>query len=154
MLNRKVLVGHITFHLSQEYSMMVLQSIEQACRQLGLQFSSSLATSDAEWIQQTQSMIAAGAKAIIYNCPSVSIIPSWQKYVTIIRCLATYFGLTAETFLVILDHTGLLTIHPCLMNKLSSLVLLFQKMRDNGKTNSSTYKPALPMQPFQLLSSI
>lgn len=31
-------LGHITFHLSQEYAMMVYQAIEQACNQLGLTF--------------------------------------------------------------------------------------------------------------------
>jgi len=130
------LVGHITFHLSQEYSMMVLQSIEQACRQLGLQFSSSLATSDAEWIQQTQSMIAAGAKAIIYNCPSVSIIPELAKICNDNKVfLATYFGLTAETFpgdfgpYWVIDNTPMSDEQTFL-----PLVLLFQKMRENGKT--------------------
>ena len=68
------LVGHITFHLSQEYAMMVYQATEQACKQLGLKFKGALAESDAAWIEQTQSMIAAGAKAITYNCPSISEI--------------------------------------------------------------------------------
>src|SRR4030065_1059904 len=59
----KFLIGHITFHLSQEYAMMVYQADEQACKQLGLEFIGALASSDEEWITTTESMIAAGAKA-------------------------------------------------------------------------------------------
>jgi ribose transport system substrate-binding protein len=75
----KFLVGHITFHLSQEYAMMVYQADEQACKQLGLKFIGALATTDEEWITTTESMIAAGAKAIIYNCPSVAVMPELAR---------------------------------------------------------------------------
>ncbi|NLJ38981.1 MAG: sugar ABC transporter substrate-binding protein, partial [Candidatus Atribacteria bacterium] len=130
------LVGHITFHLSQEYAMMVYQSIEQACRQLGLQFKGVLATSDAEWIQQTQSLIASGAKALIFNCPSVSVIPELARICNENKVfLATYFGITAETFpgdfgpYWVIDNTPMSDEQTFL-----PLVLLFQKMRENGKT--------------------
>src|SRR5690606_7593399 len=89
------LVGHITFHLSQEYAMMVYQAIEQACNQLGLTFKGALAETDAAWIEQTHSMIAAGAKAIIYNCPSVSVIPELAKICNENKVhMATCFGVT------------------------------------------------------------
>jgi ribose transport system substrate-binding protein len=130
------LVGHITFHLSQEYAMMVYQSIEQACRQLGLKFKGALAQSDAEWIQQTQSLIAAGAKAIIYNCPSVSVIPELAKICNENKVfMATYFGYTGEIFpgdfgpYWVLDNTPLSdeqTYFP--------LTILLQKMKENGRT--------------------
>lgn len=130
------LVGHITFHLSQEYAMMVYQSIEQACEQLGLKFKGALATSDAEWIQQTQSLIAAGAKAIIYNCPNVSVIPELARICNENKVfMATYFGYTGEIFpgdfgpYWVIDNTPLSdeqTYFP--------LVLLMEKMKENGRT--------------------
>lgn len=130
------LIGHMTFHLSQEYSMMVYQSIEQACKQLGLQSKGILAQSDAEWIQQTQSLIAAGAKAIIYNCPNVSIIPELAKICNENKVfMATYFGITGEVYpgdfgpYWVIDNTPLAdeqTFFP--------LVILLQKMKENDRT--------------------
>ena len=49
--------------------MMVQQANKQAAEQLGLQFQSALATTDAEWIEITESMIAAGAR------PSLTTVP-------------------------------------------------------------------------------
>lgn len=131
----KFLVGHITFHLSQEYAMMVYQSIEQACNQLGLAFKGALAETDAAWIEQTQSMIAAGAKAIIYNCPSVSVIPELAKICNENKVhMATYFGVTGDVFpgdfgpYWVVDNTPLSD-----MQTYFPLVLLFEKMQQNGK---------------------
>lgn len=130
------LIGHITFHLSQEYAMMVYQAIEQACGQLGLKFKGMLAQSDAEWIQQVQSLIAAGAKAIILNCPPASVMPEVAKICNENRVfLATYFGITGDIFpgdfgpYWVVDNTPLSDEQTFL-----PLVLLFQKMRENGKT--------------------
>ncbi len=128
-------IGHITFQLSQEYAMMVYQATEQAARQLGLRFLGAVAQSDAAWIQQTQSMIAAGAKIITYNCPSVSIIPELARLCNQNRVfMGTYFGYTGEFFpgdfgpYWVIDNTPLSdwqTFFP--------LVLLFQKMREHGR---------------------
>lgn len=133
---QQFLIGHITFHLSQEYAMMVYQAIEQACGQLGLKFKGALAESDAAWIEQTQSMIAAGAKAIIYNCPSVSVIPKLAQICNENKVfMATYFGVTGDVFpgdfgpYWVIDNTPLSDEQTFL-----PLVLLFQKMREAGKT--------------------
>lgn len=130
------LVGHITFHLSQEYAMMVYQAIEQACKQMGLKFKGALAESDAAWIEQTQSMIAAGAKAIIMNCPSVSVIPELAKICDKNKVyMATFFGYTGEVFpgdfgpYWVIDNTPLSDAQTYL-----PLVPLFEKMRQDGKT--------------------
>lgn len=129
------MIGHVTFHLSQEYAMMVYQSIEQACNQLGLTFKGALAETDAAWIEQTQSMIAAGAKAIIYNCPSVSVIPELAKICNENKVhMATYFGVTGDVFpgdfgpYWVIDNTPLSD-----MQTYFPLVLLFEKMQQNGK---------------------
>jgi|SRR5690554_3680994 len=129
------LVGHITFHLSQEYAIMVYQSIEQACRQMGLEFRGVLAETDPDWIQQTESMIAAGAKAIIYNCPSVSVIPQLAEICNQHEVhMATLFGYTGEVFpgdygpYWVIDNTPLSD-----MQTFFPLVLLFEKMQQEGK---------------------
>lgn len=91
------LVGHITFQLSQEYAMMMEQSQEQAADQLGLEFDSAVAESDSEWIELTESMIASGAKVIIYNCPSLNVVSELAKI-----CeendvfMLTNFGITGD----------------------------------------------------------
>jgi ABC-type sugar transport system substrate-binding protein len=131
------LVGHITFQLEQEYAMMVLQANKQAAEQLGLQFQSALATSDAEWIELTESMIAAGAKAITYNCPSLTAMPE------IIRIadendvfIATYFGYSGEMFpgdlgpRWVVDNTPFSDEQTYL-----PVTILMEKMHENGKTN-------------------
>jgi len=130
------LVGHITFQLEQEYAMMVLQANKQAAEQMGLKFQSALATSDAEWIEITQSMISSGAKAITLNCPSMTAMPE------IIRLaeennvfVGTYFGYNADLFpgdlgpYWVVDNTPLSdaqTYYP--------VTVLMEKMKQNGKT--------------------
>ena len=113
--------------------MMVLQSIEQACRQLGLQFS-------IRW----RHLMLNGFNKPRYDCcwckSDYHIVPRFrsfelQKFVTTKVFLATYFGLTAETFpgdfgpYWVIDNTPMSDEQTFL-----PLVLLFQKMRDNGKT--------------------
>jgi len=132
----RFLIGHITFHLSQEYAMMYYQADEQACNQLGLDFMGAVAGSDAEWIEITESMIASGAKAIIYNCPSVAVMP---ELTTICNennvFMLTSFGYTGEMFpgdlgpRWVVDNTPLSDEQTYL-----PLMLLFEKMRQNGKT--------------------
>lgn len=129
-------VGHITFQLSQEYAMMVYQANEQAAKQLGLRFLGAVAQSDAAWIQQTQSMIAAGAKIITYNCPSVSVIPQLARICNENKVfMGTYFGYTNEFFpgdfgpYWVIDNTPMSdyqTFFP--------LAILFQKMREHNRT--------------------
>lgn len=131
------LVGHITFQLEQEYAMMVQQANKQAAEQLGLQFQSALATTDAEWIEITESMIASGAKAITYNCPSLTAMPE------VIRIadendvfVATYFGYSADMYpgdygpRWVLDNTPFSDEQTYL-----PLTILMEKMKQNGKTN-------------------
>ncbi|MBE0634296.1 substrate-binding domain-containing protein, partial [Candidatus Bathyarchaeota archaeon] len=132
----KFLVGHITFHLSQEYAMMVYQADEQACKQLGLEFVGALASTDEEWITTTESMIAAGAKAIIYNCPSVAVMPELARICNENNVfIATHFGYTGDMFpgdlgpRWVIDNTPLSDEQTYL-----PLMLLFEKMRQNGKT--------------------
>ena len=132
----KFLIGHITFHLSQEYAMMVYQADEQACKQLGLEFVGALASSDEEWITTTESMIAAGAKAIILNCPSVAVMPELARICNENNVfLLTHFGYTGEMFpgdlgpRWVVDNTPLSDEQTYL-----PLMLLFEKMKQNGKT--------------------
>ena len=130
------LVGHITFQLEQEYAMMVLQANKQAAEQLGLKFQSALATSDAEWIELTQSMIASGAKALTMNCPSMTAMPEIARICNENKVfLATYFGYTADIFpgdfgpYWVVDNTPMSdeqTFYP--------LMVLMEKMKQNGKT--------------------
>lgn len=131
------LIGHITFQLEQEYAMMVQQATKQACEQMGLQFQSALATTDAEWIELTESMIAAGAKAITYNCPSLTALPE------VIRIanendvfIATYFGYSGDMFpgdlgpRWVIDNTPFSDEQTYL-----PVTILMEKMHENGKTN-------------------
>jgi ribose transport system substrate-binding protein len=75
--------------------MMCYQASEQACKQLGLEFVGAVAASDPEWIETTESMIAAGAKAIIYNCPSAAGIPELARICNENNVfMATHFGYT------------------------------------------------------------
>ncbi|MDQ7843545.1 MAG: sugar ABC transporter substrate-binding protein [Armatimonadota bacterium] len=128
-------IGHITWGLAQEYLMMCYQASEQACRQLGLKFAGAVAESDAAWIQTTESMIAAGAKAIIYNCPSAAIMPALTKICNERNVfMATHFGYTGDIFpgdlgpRWVVDNTPLSDEQTFL-----PLMLLFEKMRRNGK---------------------
>ncbi len=130
------LVGHITFQLEQEYAMMVLQANKQAAEQLGLKFQSALATSDAEWIEIMQSMIASGAKAITLNCPSMTAMPEMARLAEENHVfLATYFGYTADIFpgdfgpYWVLDNTPMSD-----EQSFYPLMVLMEKMKQNGKT--------------------
>lgn len=132
----RFVVGHITWGLAQEYLMICWQAIEQACRQLGLFFIGAVAETDAAWIEITESMIAAGAKAIIYNCPSAAVMPELARLARENRVfIATFFGYTGD-FLPgdlgpywVLDNTPLSdeqTYFP--------LLLLMEKMVQNQRT--------------------
>jgi ribose transport system substrate-binding protein len=129
-------IGHITFHLTQEYAMMVYQANEQACKQLGLKFIGAVAASDAEWIETTQSMISAGAKALTFNVPSMAVMPEIAKICNENNVfLATHFGYTGDLFpgdlgpRWVVDNTPLSDEQTFL-----PLMLLLEKMRQNGKT--------------------
>ncbi len=130
------LVGHITFHLEQEYAMMVYQANKQAAEQLGLKFMGSVAKSDAEWIEITESMIAAGAKAITMNCPSIAALPEIVKLAEENNVfIATHFGYTGDLFpgdlgpRWVIDNTPLSDEQTYL-----PLMLLMEKMKQDGKT--------------------
>jgi ribose transport system substrate-binding protein len=116
--------------------MICYQAVEQACRQLGLEFIGAVAETDAAWIETTESMIAAGAKAIIYNCPSAAVMPELARICNEHNVfMATFFGYTGEMYpgdlgpRWVIDNTPLSdeqTFFP--------LMILFEKMRQNGKT--------------------
>lgn len=132
----RFLIGHITFHLSQEYTMMVYQADEQACKQLGLDYVFALATTDEEWISTSESMIASGAKALILNCPSVAVMPEIARICNENNVfLLTHFGYTSDILpgdlgpRWVVDNTPLSDEQTYL-----PLMLLFEKMRQNGKT--------------------
>jgi len=130
------LVGHVTFQLEQEYAMMVLQANKQAAEQLGLKYQSYVAKSDAEWIQNVQALIAAGAKAITLNCPSMAAMPEIVKMCNDAHVfLGTYFGYTGDLFpgdlgpYWVVDNTPLSDEQTYL-----PLMVLMEKMKENGKT--------------------
>ena len=132
----KFMIGHITWGLAQEYLMMCYQASEQACNQLGLEFVGAVAASDPEWISTTESMIAAGAKAIIYNCPSAAVMPELARICNENNVfMATHFGYTGDMFpgdlgpRWVLDNTPLSDEQTFL-----PLMLLFEKMKEDGKT--------------------
>ncbi len=132
----KFIIGHITWQLAQEYTMMCYQASEQACKQLGLEFMGAVAESDAAWIETTESMIAAGAKAIIYNCPSAATLPELARICNENNVfMATHFGYTGDMFpgdlgpRWVLDNTPLSDEQTYL-----PLMLLFEKMTEDGKT--------------------
>ncbi|MEC9490575.1 MAG: substrate-binding domain-containing protein [Halanaerobiales bacterium] len=130
------LVGHITFQLAQEYAMMMFQSTEQAAEQLGLKFKGVVAHSDAEWIQLTKSMIASGAKAITYNCPSLNVVPELARI-----CeendvfMLTNFGITGEMLPGDYGPRWVVDNSPQADEQAYfPLMLLFEKMSQDGKT--------------------
>jgi ribose transport system substrate-binding protein len=130
------IIGHITWGLAQEYLMMCYQASEQACKQLGLRFMGAVAESDPAWIETTESMIAAGAKAIIYNCPSAAVMPELARICNENNVfMGTHFGYTGDMFpgdlgpRWVLDNTPLSDEQTYL-----PMMLLFQKMRQDGKT--------------------
>ncbi len=135
-LGESFIIGHITWGLAQEYLMMCYQATEQACKQLGLRFMGAVAESDPAWIETTESMIAAGAKAIIYNCPSAAVMPELARICNENNVfMGTHFGYTGDMFpgdlgpRWVLDNTPLSDEQTFL-----PLMLLFEKMKQNGKT--------------------
>ena len=132
----KFMIGHISWQLYQEYTMMCYQVSEQACRQLGLKFMGAVAESDPAWIETTESMIAAGAKAIIMNCPSAAVLAELASICNENNVfMATHFGYTGDMFpgdlgpRWVIDNTPLSDEQTFL-----PLMLLFERMRQNGKT--------------------
>ena len=132
----KFLIGHITFHLGQEYAVMVYQSIEQACNQMGLKFKGAVANTQADWIELTESMIAAGAKAIIYNCPPAEVMPQIAEIANKNNVfIATYFGYTGDIWpgdygpRWVIDNTPLSDEQTYI-----PVTLLMEKMKEAGKT--------------------
>ncbi len=130
------LIGHITWHLGQEYAIMVYQAIEQACNQMGLKFRGAVAKSQAEWAEITESMIAAGAKAIIYNVPDMSVMKQVAEIANQNNVfIATYFGYTGDIMpgdfgpRWVIDNTPFSDEQTFI-----PLTCLFQKMKDAGKT--------------------
>jgi len=129
-------VGCITWWLGQEYAIMVYQAVEQAAKQMGLKFRGAVASTESDYIELTESMIAAGAKAIIYNCPNMAVMKQLcdianENHVF----LATYFGYTADIFpgdlgpYWVIDNTPFSDEQTFI-----PLTCLMQKMKDAGKT--------------------
>ncbi len=132
----KFAIGHITFHLSQEYAMMVYQANEQACKQLGLEFMGAVGDTESAWIEITESMIAKGAKALTYNVPPTGVMSELAKICNENNVfLATHFGYTGDVFpgdfgpRWVIDNTPLSDEQTFL-----PLVLLMEKMKREGKT--------------------
>lgn len=130
------LIGHITFQLGQEYAVMVYQSIEQACEQMGLTFKGAVANTQADWLEITESMIAAGAKAIIYNCPPMAVMPQIAEIGNENNVfIATFFGYNADIMpgdfgpRWVIDNTPFSDEQTFI-----PLTLLMQKMKENGKS--------------------
>lgn len=130
------LVGHITFQLGQEYAVMVYQAIEQAAQQLGLSFTGAVANTDSDWIEITESMIASGAKAIIYNCPSVAVMPEIAQIANENDVyIATLFGYTGDIMpgdfgpRWVIDNTPFSDEQTFI-----PVTLLMEKMEQNGRT--------------------
>jgi len=132
----KFRVGHITWGLAQEYLMMCYQASEQACKQLNLDFVGAVAEADPAWIETTESMIAAGAKAIVFNVPSPAVLPELTRICNENNVfMATHFAYTGDLFpgdlgpRWVVDNTPLSDEQTFL-----PLMLLFEKMRRDGKT--------------------
>jgi ABC-type sugar transport system substrate-binding protein len=132
----KFAIGHITWHLAQEYAIMYYQAHEQACKQLGVEFLGAVADSSAAWIETTESFIASGAKALVFNVPDMSVMPEITDICNENNVfLATSFGYTGDLFpgdlgpRWVIDNTPLSDEQTYL-----PLMLLLEKMQQNGKT--------------------
>jgi ABC-type sugar transport system substrate-binding protein len=132
----KFAIGHVTWHLAQEYAIIYYQAHEQACNQLGLEFIGAVADTDAAWIETTESMITAGAKALVFNVPPMAVMPEIVNICNENKVfLATSFGYTGDLFpgdlgpYWVVDNTPLSDEQTFL-----PLMLLLEKMRQNGKT--------------------
>jgi ABC-type sugar transport system substrate-binding protein len=132
----KFAIGHVTWHLAQEYAIIYYQAHEQACKQLGLEFIGAIADTDAAWIETTESMISAGAKALVFNVPPTAVLPEITNICNENNVfLATSFGYTGDVFpgdlgpRWVVDNTPLSDEQTFL-----PLMLLMEKMRQNGRT--------------------
>jgi len=128
--------GHITWHLAQEYAIIDYQSQKLACDQLGLNFMGVVATTDSEWLETAESMIAKGAKALHLNVPPMSVMPEICKICNDNNVfLTTHFGYTGDVFpgdygpRWVVDNTPLSD-----EQTYPPLMLLMEKMRQNKKT--------------------
>lgn len=128
--------GHITWHLSQEYAIMNYQAQQQAAEQLGLNFMGAVATTDSEWLETAESMIAKGAKALHLNVPPMSVMPEICRICDENKVfLSTNFGYTGDVFpgdygpRWVVDNTPLSA-----EQTYPPLTLLMEKMRQNGRT--------------------
>ena len=129
-------IGYLTWGLAQGYLMMCWQANEQACEQLGLEFMGAVCDTDPKWIENTESMIAAGAKAIIMNCPSAPVVPELTDICNDNNVfMLSHFGYTGEMMpgdygpRWVIDNTPLSDEQTFL-----PLMLLFEKMRKDGRT--------------------
>jgi ABC-type sugar transport system substrate-binding protein len=128
--------GHITWHLAQEYAIMNYQSQQQAAEQLSLNFMGAVATTDSEWLETAESMIAKGAKALHLNVPPMSVMPEITRICDENKVyLSTNFGYTGDVFpgdygpRWVIDNTPLSA-----EQTYPPLTLLMEKMRQNGRT--------------------
>jgi ABC-type sugar transport system substrate-binding protein len=129
-------VGMITWWLGQEYAIMVYQAVEQAAKQMGLKFRGAVASTESEWIEITESMIAGGAKAIICNVPNMAVMKQMSEICNENNVfLATYFGYTGDIMpgdfgpRWVIDNTPFSDEQTFI-----PLTLLMQKMKDANKT--------------------
>ena len=128
-------VGCITWWLGQEYAIMVYQAVEQAAKQMGLKFRGAVASTESDWIELTESMIAAGAKAIVYNVPNMAVMKQVAEIANQNKVfIATYFGYTGDIMpgdygpYWVIDNTPFSDEQTYI-----PLTLLMQKMKNAGK---------------------
>ncbi len=128
-------VGCITWWLGQEYAIMVYQAVEQAAKQMGLKFRGAVASTESDWIELTESMIAAGAKAIVYNVPNMAVMKQVADIANQNKVfIATYFGYTGDILpgdygpYWVIDNTPFSDEQTFI-----PLTLLMQKMKEAGK---------------------
>jgi len=128
--------GHITWWLSQEYAIMNFQSQRLAAEQLGLNFMSAVASTESEWIEITESMIAKGAKALHLNVPTMSVMPELCRICNENNVfVSSNFGYTGDVFpgdygpRWVVDNTPMSD-----EQTYPPLTLLMEKMRQNKKT--------------------
>jgi hypothetical protein len=101
-----------------------------------LKFRGAVASTESDYIELTESMIAAGAKAIIYNVPNMAVMKQLcdianENHVF----LATYFGYTADILPCDLGPYWVIDNTPFSDEQtFIPLTCLMQKMKDAGKT--------------------
>jgi ribose transport system substrate-binding protein len=129
-------IGHIAWWLSQEYAIMNYQASQQAAEQLGCEFMGAVASTESEWIETLESMIAKGAKAIHLNVPTMAVMPELCRIANENRVfISSNFGYTGDVFpgdygpYWVVDNTPLSA-----EQTYPPLTLLMEKMRQNGKT--------------------